>query len=500
MSRIAWPGLAAVLVWLAGIGPLAQPAQAAVHYLVTTGGDGEFETHWLRVEPDEVVVEATVPHLVVFAGDEPWAWRTYHFQVPTCPCPNPSGDLLALDEPTCGEEAGGDALQLVGLVSGEQREVVGIRARAADGGELQRVSLLGALGPLLLLREDQRAAGCGSHERVSARFVAFHAGLGREVELLTADEVGRLLLLERTEAWQQLRRDSAIYPIESAEDISHTATLADLSRGGLELIHQFSAAACHECSDGQWSSGTRSVRVAAREVPGRLAPFTQIPVPVATFDGGDAPLSTPIRGVSPVRAEAERIPILLAAFRDLHALEQPPVAGTDPRFGEISGVYGSDTGTLAMLALPDGVGATYSSVFQTTSFVPHMCDCELLGAAAGEGDPAYTLGAHGTRLETGPGWARLSPPAPECCGLGWPGDELVRTADLPRCSVIADTAKLLETPGGKPLRTFVIAGDRVTVLPPLPEDDPEHLLVRFHGAVTTTYGYLRRDALDCPFD
>ncbi len=495
-SRSAALGLAATLLWCLGAGPLARPASASVHYLVITGEGEGFETHWLRIDADGATVEASVPHLVLFASDDLWAWRTYRFQAPTCPCPNPSGDLLSLDEPSCGEAPGGDALQLVGLVSGEQREVVGVRPQAADGGELQSVSLLGALGPLLLVREEQRAAGCGTHEHRASRFVAFHAGLGRAVELLTDDEVGRVQLLERTEAWQQLRRDPSIYPIESAEDISHTAILADLDAGGVRLEHQFSAAACHECSDGQWSSGTRSVRVAARALPERLAPLAEIPPPVVAFAAGQESGAAEIRGVSPVWSDDVRE--LLAAFRSLDALARPPVAGTDPRYGETSGLYASDAGSLALLVRPDGVGATYSSVFQTASFVPHMCDCELTGVPAAEG--AFTLGAHGTALETGPGWARMTPPAPECCGLGWAGDELVRTGDLPRCAVTVDTAKLLDAPGGQPQRAFVIAGDRVSALPPLPEDRPDHLLVRYRGEVTTTYGYLPRAALDCPFD
>jgi len=478
----------------------AAPARAEVSYLVASSTGEGWETHWLRVGPGGVEVLATAPHLILFADGELWAWRTYRFQVPTCSCPDPGGDLLSLDEPGCGEAPGGDALQLVGLVGGEQREVVGIRGEESEGGERQSVSLLGMLGPLLLLRVDLNALGCGIHGTIQSRFVAFHAGLGREVDLLSADEIGRIQLRERTEAWQALRRDSAAYPIESAADITHSATLADLRSDALTLRHQFTADACFECSDGRWSSGTRSVRVTAREVPARLAPFTQIPTPVSAFlaeqgvpDGQDV-----VAGVSPVRASADALPGLLGAFRTLAALERPPQAGSDPRFGESTGRYESDDGSLALMIQPDVLTATYTSAFQTEYSVPHLCDCDLSGGPEGDG---YRLGEHGTNLELGPGWARLSGAAPECCGLGWPGDELVRVGDLPRCTVTADTVKLLDAPeDGKPMRTFVLSGDTVTVLPPRAGTEPSFVLVRFRGDVATAYGYLPRTAIDCPLD
>lgn len=497
--RSGGAGFLLLLPWLFLAAP---PARAEVSYLVATAVEDGWETHWLQVGADGVELRASAPHLILYADGELWAWRTYRFQVPTCPCPDPGGDLLALDEPVCEEAPGGDALQLVGLTGGTQREVVGIRGARSEGGERQTISLLGMLGPLLLLRVDLNAAGCGIHGTTTSRFVAFHGGLGRAVDLLSADEVGRLQLRERTEAWQALRRDTRTYPVETAADITHSATLADVRDGALLLCHRFTAAACFECSDGLWSTGTRSVNVPVREVPGRLAPFVEIPAAVSSFlvDRADAVPEgrTVAAWVSPVRATPEQLTGLLEAFRSRTALERPPVAGSDPRYGEASGRYESEDGSLTLMTLPDGVSATYTSAFQTEYSVPHLCDCDLWGAQVGA---AYFLGEHGTRLEIGDGWAHLSGSAPECCGLGWSGDELVRVGDLPRCTVTADTVKLLDAPeDGRPLRTFVLAGDTVTVLPPWTGANPEVLLVRFRGDVATTYGYLRRDAVDCVFE
>ena len=90
---------------------------------------------------------------------------------------------------------------------------------------------------------------------------------------------------------------------------------------------------------------------------------------------------------------------------------------------------------------------------------------------------------------------------PSFCGANWPGDTLVRegAAALRTCRVTAARSHfhVVGTTPPERRKGYVIAGDRVEVVPLQHQGNEGWVLARFRGSRGATVGLLREADLDC---
>jgi hypothetical protein len=185
--------------------------------------------------------------------------------------------------------------------------------------------------------------------------------------------------------------------------------------------------------------------------------------------------------------------ILIVASGSI-AVAQAPGA-VDP-----SGVWSSPIGELSLLLAGDALSFSYSAVFGATA---HICDgAGVAGLVTGNryeyvdepGTIAILLSAREVRMETVTG-------VPSFCGANWPGDSLTREGSpaLATCRVTAARSHFHVVGTAPPARRkgYVIAGDRVEVVPLQHHGNEGWVLARFRGSRGATVGLLREADLDC---
>lgn len=144
------------------------------------------------------------------------------------------------------------------------------------------VSLVGSIGPYLFIREGAYSYACGAHGNVTAAAAIWDAENAKiitiESELPEKDKLAATAKKTLDEA------DEA----DAADSESNDAVVAQFSpiygqRGALRLDVQMTRWACYACSDGEWSSYTRSVTLPTNWIPERMKAWVMPPVVVKDF-------------------------------------------------------------------------------------------------------------------------------------------------------------------------------------------------------------------------
>jgi len=462
-----------------------QGASAAEYLVWTAVEGGGWKTDWLRVEGERSEVLATRADLVLTDGSTLWIGQPVEVEAHTCPCDEPPpGDTVI-----CPLAPAGQALDLLDLVSGASVTVVAPAGVDVIGERQQSVEFLGAVGPYLFVGGSVYEYTCGAHGSAASSFVAWHLGRREAAVILTEEEVAAAGVKERVKAWGVLRGAEGVVDAESPDALEWTMALPQYVDGRLQLWYQYSVWVPYAFSDGLWHSYSRSARVPVATLPASLQPYAELPPVVKAYvesQAFDAERPMPY-GFGVVHANEAQLDTLMARFRDGRTVrtKQGSRESADP-----SGTYRGKVGELWVLGSSDWVEATYTAVFGQTA---HVCECRFGAGADGAG---YRTADGRIALAVRPGTAALSGQL-DCCGAGWGGDEFERTDDLPACTVSADKSFFHEQADTSTVRkAYVIAGDRVEILPPPFNADEPFVYTRFVGKRVTS-GYLRSDTLDC---
>lgn len=137
-----------------------------------------------------------------------------------------------------------------------------------------------SLGPYLFVEQSTYAYACGAHGFTTASFVVWDLDHRKPVDLV-GQVPNRDALF--TDAARLFAEDSANRPIfgDGKAEVTEVLPVLDPS-GKVGFQAQLTIPTCYACSDGLWSSYTRSVRVKTAP-PAALASFTELPGQVALF-------------------------------------------------------------------------------------------------------------------------------------------------------------------------------------------------------------------------
>ncbi len=145
------------------------------------------------------------------------------------------------------------------------------------------VELLGSIGPYLFVHESVYIFACGAHGNATAGFHLWDAEAGRAVDLLP-DLPNNAAIAQRAE---RMLDEGDMDPEEARkeENLPELVQIVPFygERGGLRVDAQFMRGDCYACSDGAWSSYTRSVVLPSEWMPERFAPWSTPPVAVVKF-------------------------------------------------------------------------------------------------------------------------------------------------------------------------------------------------------------------------
>lgn len=217
------------------------------------------------------------PGIQIAAQGATWAWTTRSEQVPTRAC-----DFDPTHAPAQRGQVTRAALVRTSPGSGGAAEqVVVAPPTIEDANEVDHsVSLLFSLGPLLFIEEKTYEYSCGAHGAVSSAFFVWDANEGKTVNVL--DRLpNEPALLKKAEPELEAEGAEAVGPL--GHDSPKITELLPVFRDGqLRFEAQITTVSCYACSDGLWSSYTRSVRLDT-EPPPVVAPWVAVPPTVATF-------------------------------------------------------------------------------------------------------------------------------------------------------------------------------------------------------------------------
>lgn len=239
-----------------------------------SAGDGAPRT-WHVGEGGAVIGEE--PGIVVATRSGVWRWEARAKEVETEACDLWDGDVR---EP--GEGTATDA-ELV-LRGGGERQVV-IAAPDHDEGNVFQHSagVIGSVGGYLFIEERTYSDHCGAHGSEGAAFMVWDVERGAAVDLL-AEVAGVPSLRRAAEATLEAQEEDPEGGWREGEPMQlvKLAPAYD-ARGALRLTAQFVRSACYACSDGAWSSYSRSAMVPLPRSPARLAAWSEPPPAVQAF-------------------------------------------------------------------------------------------------------------------------------------------------------------------------------------------------------------------------
>ena len=258
-------------------GPRAAPPEAEADGEVLVWGktgDGPRTTY--RVAGDgRVLGEEPAVVIMTSRGELVWREREEDVKLGGCEEGTP-GELLEPGKVTHAWLAPRDD---------QPRQVVVDPSNEGDGVEqlTHVVELLGSVGPYLFVHENVDLFACGPHGNSMASFHLWDAEAGKPLDLLL-DLPNKLTLARRAEP---MLDEGDMDPEEARkeEDLPELVQIQPVygERGGLRVDAQFMRADCYACSDGLWSTYTRSVILPSEWMPERFAAWSTPPVAVVRF-------------------------------------------------------------------------------------------------------------------------------------------------------------------------------------------------------------------------
>jgi hypothetical protein len=218
-----------------------------------------------------------------------WDWHETVEKLVTTACP--TFDDSGVEQPPgdAPEPGTGVRITLEREDGGGRTELVA--PESAEGAQdlEQTVDLVASVGPYLFIRESTYAYTCGAHGNVGVSFRVHDAERG--VDVWTSTDGRRFVDLvavarETTRARNELvvDEDVAAFVADGELPVDFTAILPSYDTdGALEIGLQFTAAACYACSDGAWSSYTKSTTEPLDALPAALRPWATPPAGVSAF-------------------------------------------------------------------------------------------------------------------------------------------------------------------------------------------------------------------------
>lgn len=261
-------------VTVARVGREAEP-RAHAPTLLVWARDAHGAAWTYQVQPDgtaETRLEGI--HLVTKSGE--WTWVTQTLDVETEPCD------LSLGSRQPAQHGTATRALLVG--PGHKEQVVVDPPLACNehcANELRHdVTPLASLGPYLFLAESQYSYACGAHGSTGASFLVWDVERGRPVDVIAGIPRSSEL---RAEAARRFAADEKELGGPFGDDPPSITELVPVVDGRrLAFEAQLTIDTCYACSDGAWSSYTRSVRIRTAPPP-LLAPHAELPSGVAAF-------------------------------------------------------------------------------------------------------------------------------------------------------------------------------------------------------------------------
>jgi hypothetical protein len=154
------------------------------------------------------------------------------------------------------------------------------------------VELVATVGPYLFVRESTYAYTCGAHGNVGAAFTIWNADRQAAVDV---DLVDLAIASEaQARAASVLSSDEDVKAFVEKDDepeIALTEVLPHYRRDAeLAIDLQFTSPTCYACSDGAWSSYSKSTTRTARAIPTALRTWETPTAGVRAFARGHAEL------------------------------------------------------------------------------------------------------------------------------------------------------------------------------------------------------------------
>jgi hypothetical protein len=275
--------------------PESDPARADhrdIALVWTVGHDGERET-WTVDAGDGMLSRA--PGVRIAAGKRVWTWHEAPQWVATTACPryDASGNELPPGPPPAPGHALRATLERDGDEGGADVEEV-VAPVEADGAEEveQGAELVASVGPYLFVRVPTYAYACGLHGNTGYDFLVWDVESRAAAWASSAPKPAGFAadwpdVVPRAEALRALGADPDVAPFGAGDggmeaDVTEVIPAFDHD-AQLTVEFQLTAPACYACSDGAWSSYTKSTRQPAIAVPAALRAWSAPPAAVALF-------------------------------------------------------------------------------------------------------------------------------------------------------------------------------------------------------------------------
>ncbi|HEU4456840.1 MAG TPA: hypothetical protein VFR81_27480, partial [Longimicrobium sp.] len=144
-------------------------------------------------------------------------------------------------------------------------------------------------GPFLMVETRSDNYACGAHGSLHVDWATYDLRTGETVALLDSAETEAAIAREGAAALAELRKE--MEPEEAAyREVEMTAVEARwTAEGALRVGYQFTTGACYACSDGIWSSYSRSLVVPAPALPRPLATYARAPEAVRRYWASSPP-------------------------------------------------------------------------------------------------------------------------------------------------------------------------------------------------------------------
>lgn len=150
------------------------------------------------------------------------------------------------------------------------------------------VTLVRSVGPLLFVRQTTHVYGCGAHGNLGASALIWDIAKNGEIEL--DGEISDVDALRKKAERIMIDADDSLVSEDDEVTLSELLPIFT-PEGDLELKLRFTGFACYACSDGEWSSYTKSVLLPAKQLPKTLLPYSKVPEAVRSFADGHPELT-----------------------------------------------------------------------------------------------------------------------------------------------------------------------------------------------------------------
>ena len=252
----------------------------------TTNEDGERMT-WTLDEDGNPAGLVDGIHVVARGGV--WTWREIPETLATTACP--TYDDSGIEQPARDAPAPGTGVRVALEREGSPDRTELVAPESEEGAQdlEENADLVASVGPYLFIRESTYAYTCGAHGNVGVSFRIYDAEHGADVwtsggtqRFVDAGAVTRQR--GRAQADLAVDEDVATFVTDGKLDLDLTAVLPSYGTdASLELGLQFTAATCYACSDGAWSSYTKSTVEPLDDAPAPLRPWLTAPASVSRF-------------------------------------------------------------------------------------------------------------------------------------------------------------------------------------------------------------------------